>query len=253
MTMRLCPRLLATVIATLTLWTAGSTALAGPLTAKTLVSLDRLSDPRVSPDGRFVAYDLRTVDFDANKSHHSIWLIALAAKAAPRRLADPGGDATSPRWSPDGKFIYFLSERSGDGQIWRMAVDGGSATRVTHLPLEVGAFRLSPDARHVVVALAVFPDAEDPAATKARLDAIKTQKTTGVLYDKIFVRHWDTWADGTRNHLFALALDANGEASGPPVPLMAGFDGDAPGKPFGDDADYYGAFESAFGLDIANS
>ena len=233
-----CHLLLTAATLTLTLWAGGCGAIAGPLTARTLVTLDRLSDPQVSPDGRTVAYDLRSVDYDDNKSHHSIWLLDLADKAAPRRLVDPGGDATGPRWSPDGKSIYFLSDRSGGDQIWRMAVAGGSATQVTNFPLDVGAFRLSPDAKHAVVALAVFPDAEDPAATRAREDAAKARKTSGVLYDKLFVRHWDAWVDGTRNHLFSLTLDANGAAAGAPVPLMAGFDGDAPGKPFGDDNDF---------------
>ena len=84
---------------------------------------------------------------------------------------------------------------------------------MTRLPLDVGAFRLSPDGKRIVVSQAVFPDAEDPAATKARLDAMKADKSTGVLYDKIFVRHWDAWADGTRNHLFSLTLDADGVAA----------------------------------------
>lgn len=234
--MPLHPRALAAAILALALCAGADRTLAGPLTAKTLVTLDRLSDPQVSPDGRSVAYDLRTVDYDANKSHHSIWLLDLDRGSTPRQLTSGGG--TSPRWSPDGKTLYFLSDRSGSAQVWRTDVAGASATQVSHLPLDVGAYRLSPDGAHIVVALAVFPDAEDPAATRARQDADKTRKTTGVLYDRIFVRHWDTWADGTRNHLFSLTLDAKGDAAGAPVPLMAGFDGDVPGKPFGDDSDF---------------
>jgi len=67
---------------------------------------------------------------------------------------------------------------------------------------------------------------------------VKAVKSTGVLHDKLFVRHWDAWADGARNHLFSLTLDAGAAAAGAPVPLMTGFDGDAPSKPFGDDADF---------------
>ena len=83
--------------------------------------------------------------------------------------------------------------------------------------------------------MAVFPDAEDPAATKARMDARKADKSTGQLYDHLFVRHWDTWADGTRNHLFAVDLADDGARA---TPLTPGFDGDVPGKPFGGDEDY---------------
>ena len=132
---------------------AGSAcAIAAPLTAKTLVTLDRLSDPQVSPDGRTVAYDLRTVDFDANKSHHAIWLLDLADKAAPRRLVDPGGDATSARVGRRTASSSTSSIRAAFGHGARsggMALAGGGATQVTHLPLEVGAFSLSPDGRRM--------------------------------------------------------------------------------------------------------
>ena len=59
-----------------------------------------------------------------------------------------------------------------------------------------------------------------------------------MLYDKLFVRHWDTWSDGRRSQLFSIALDASGVASGTPVNLTAGLDGDVPGKPFGGREDY---------------
>ena len=82
------------------------------------------------------------------------------------------------------------------------------------------------------------PIAQHPPCTRARLDARAKQKTTGVVYDHLFVRHWDEWEDGTRNHLFALTLNAHGVAAGAPVPLMAHFDGDTPTKPFGGEEDF---------------
>jgi acylaminoacyl-peptidase len=212
--------------AALSLGLAG-TVQAGPLTAK------------VSPDGRYVVYDLRTTDYDANKSSHALWIIDLAKKGPARRMAISEGGASGARWSADGKTLYFMSSRAGGSdQVWRTDAAGEHAAQVTHLPLDVGAFRLSPDGKAIVVALAVFPDQDDPAATKARMEATKTKKASGVLYDHLFVRHWDAWADGTQNHLFSLSLDAKGEATGAPVPLMKGFDGDAPGKPFGGDEDF---------------
>ena len=217
----------------------GAAAEGGPLTAKALATMDRASDPQTSPDGRLVAYDLRGVDYAANTSHHAIWLVDLTAKTpAPHRLAISEGGATNPRWSADGKALYFLSGRSGSDQVWKTDTMGAGAAQVTHLPLDVGSFRLAADGKHIVVSMAVFPDAEDPATTKQRLDGVKDRKATGVLYDKLFVRHWDTWADGTRNHLFSLALDSAGVASGAPTPLMPGFDGDCPTKPMGADEDF---------------
>ena len=201
------------------------------LTAADLVSLDRVSDPRVSPDGRRVVYDMRATDLSANKGVHSLWLVAARGGAPP--VMQPGSQgATSPRWGRDGR-LYYLN----DGQVWRATAGGADAAQVTALPLDVDTFRIAPDGTHLVVSMAVFPDAEDPAATKAREDARKADKASGRIYDKLFVRHWDAWADGTRNHLFSVRLGPDGRA-GAPVPLMPGFDGDAPNKPFGDDGDY---------------
>ncbi|MEP6968106.1 MAG: S9 family peptidase [Pseudomonadota bacterium] len=180
------PRLLAFAALTLSL-VATAPAQSRPFTARDLATLDRVSDPQISPDGRLVAYDLRTVDYAANASSHAIWLVDLTEPpSAPRRLSLGGKDATNPRWSPDGQLLYFLSGRSGSDQVWRSDTARAVATQVTKLPLDVGAFRLSPDGKRVVVSQAVFPRAEDPAASKSRSDAMKALKSTGVLHDKLF-------------------------------------------------------------------
>jgi dipeptidyl aminopeptidase/acylaminoacyl peptidase len=210
-----------------------------PFTAKDLATLDRVSNPKLSPDGRYVVYDLRTVDYDDNKSAHALWLIDLEKTGdAPHRLAASDGGASDPYWSPDGKAIYFASARSGGNQVWRTDPSGAQAVQVTNLPLEVGSFAVAPDGRHIVLSAAVFPDCDTLACSKARIDAKAASKATGVLYDKLFVRHWDEWADGTRNQLWTLTLDGAGKAAGEPVPLMKGFDGDSPTKPFGGDEDF---------------
>ncbi len=211
-------------------------AQARPFTPHDLAMLNRVSGPRLSPDGKWVVFSQRSTDWDANKGFHSVWVVCTdCADPAPREIARPGD---SPAWAPDGRSAYFLSARSGSMQVWRVGADGQGAAQVTHLPLDVGAFRVSLDGHTLVVSQAVFPDCETPACTKARQDEKAKQKASGTLYDHLFVRHWDEWADGTRNHLFALALDAQGVASGDPVPLMAHFDGDTPTKPFGGEEDF---------------
>ena len=211
-------------------------ASAAPFTAKLMATLDRIDDPKVSPDGRFALYDLRTVDYDANKSAHALWLVDLKTHAS-RRLKASDGGATQGRWAPDGS-IYFVSGRNGGiDQIFRTDVKGETATQVTKADLDIGAYRLSPDGKALVISQAVFPDCPDIACTLARKKAKEDSKQTGQVYDKLFIRHWDTWADGTRNHLYALKLN-DGVAEGAPVALMPGFDGDTPSKPFGGDGDF---------------
>ncbi len=218
---------------------AAPTALARPFTARDLVGLDRLSDPQVSSDGSTVAFAQRATDFGGNKGVNSVRLLSLAGPGgAPSVLAGADRDATQARWSADGRALYVISGRGGSDQVWRLPVAGGPPVQVTRLPVDVSSFRLSADNRHLVVSLAVYPDTDAPDDTRARQDRQKAAKADGMVFDHLFVRHWDQWADGTRNHLFALALDGNGIATGQPVPLMKGIDGDTPSKPFGDDADY---------------
>ena len=202
------------------------------LTPQDLVSLDRVSDPHVSPDGRRVVYDLRRTDLAANRGVHSLQIVGIDGRGGGEQPSSAG--ATSPRWGADGRLYYLKG-----GQVWSANACAPEcralhAAPVTALPLDVDSFRLSPDGRTLVVSMAVFPDAEQPAATKARQDARKADKASGRIYDHLFVRHWDSWADGTRNHLFAVTLGRPSVATS----LTPGFDGDVPGKPFGDDADY---------------
>lgn len=241
MTMRL--RVAASVLA-LSIAVVGAAAAQAPakadiFTAKDLASLDRLSDPRVSPDGRYVLYSVRTMDYPANKASMSLWVADLKTKMAPRRLKISDGGAAGGRWSADGKTIYFTSSRAGGTeQVFKTDAMGETATQVTTAPFDVQAYKVAPDGKTIVVAMSVFPDCPDLACTEARLAAKGTTKATGVVYDRLFVRHWDTWNDGTKNHLFAYGLDANGVAQGQPAAVMKGFDGDSPTKPYGGDEDF---------------
>jgi acylaminoacyl-peptidase len=203
-------------------------------TPRDLVMLDRVSDPNLSPDGALIAYQLRQTDFAANKGVTSIWLLGPTGS----RALTTAGSNTSPRWSADGRMLYFLSSRSGGSQIWRLDMSGGDAQQVTHAPLDVGSFLLSSDGKHIIVSMDMFPDCDTPECSKQRLDERAARKASGQQYGQLFVRHWDVWADGTRSQLFAYALDERGFAHGAPVWLTRGIDGDVPSKPFGDASDY---------------
>ena len=208
-------------------------------TAKDMASLARVGDPRVSPDGSWALYDLRVADLAANSAAHELWIVDLAAPTpAPRKLKISEGGVSSARWSADGKHIYFLSGRAGSDQVWRADAAGETATQVTALPFDVGAFAVTRDGRRILASQPTFPDCPTLACTQERLADGAKSKATGVVYDRVFVRHWDTWADGRRNHLFVQDIDAEGRAAGAPRDLTTGVDGDVPSKPFGDDADF---------------
>jgi dipeptidyl aminopeptidase/acylaminoacyl peptidase len=204
-----------------------------------LVMLDRVSDPQISPEGKHVAYQVRTTDYAANKGRNAIWLLDLGdAKAQPVRLTDAAANATTPRWSADGSAVYFEDK----GQLWRQPTAGkGAAVQTTNLALDVNAYKLSPDGKAALLSLDIFPDcakeADSIACTKQRLDDKEKNKATGRIYDKLFIRHWDTWADGRRSQLYIAAIDASGKIGAPKL-LTQGIDGDMPSKPFGGDDEF---------------
>ncbi len=209
-----------------------------PFSVQDLVRLDRISEVAVSPDGKRIAYTLHTTDMDANKGRTGIWLLDTRKhNALPVRLTDLEANSNSAQWSADGRFIYYLSNRGGLMEVWRLT-PGGEPVQITNLPLEVGTFRVAPKADRILVSLEVYRSCATLACTKQRLDAAAHAPAHGVLYDKMFVRHWDTWSDGRRSQLFVITLDDAGLANGTPVNLTAGVDGDVPGKPFGGREDY---------------
>ncbi len=210
-----------------------------PFSIHDMLAMDRLSDPQVSPDGKWIVFVLRETDLEANKGRTDLWLVGADGTGLRRLTSHPQGDS-NPRWAPDSPpkagmlkagtagSVWFISNRSGSAQVWRIRIDGGEAQQVTDLPLDVANLVVSPNGKHIAFTMEVFPDCNSVADTKDRLDKIKQRKTSGRIYEQIFVRHWDTWKDGRRSHLFVMP-----SAGGDPIDVMQGMDADTPSKPFG--------------------
>ncbi|HEX6637934.1 MAG TPA: hypothetical protein VF033_09785, partial [Steroidobacteraceae bacterium] len=213
-------------------------ALGANLTPHDLNALARISDPQVSPNGRYAVYVQRETDFDANRGRNDLWLVDLEdAHAKPRRLTQHSSNDTHPRWSVDGNSIYFLSARTGPTQVWRLPFNGGEAVQITAYPLDVGTFSFSPDGRRMALSMEVFPDCEDLKCTRDRLDAIANSKVSARTFDQLFIRHWDTWGNGTRNNLFVAPVSPDGRA-GAAVNVSRALLADVPSRPFGGDEEF---------------
>ena len=209
-----------------------------PFNVRDLTAMERVSSPTLSPDGRLVVFAVRQADVAANKSTTGLWIENLTARDAmpPARFTDQSMNVNSPSFSPDGGTVYFLSAKSGSMQLWSQAIDAKAATQISRFDLDVGAYKISPDGKSVALSFEVFNDCADLACSRKRYDEKAASKASGQLYDKLFVRHWDAWADGRRNQLFVAPLTAG--KVGVPVKISRGIDGDAPSKPFGDASEF---------------
>lgn len=211
-------------------------AAAKPFSVEELVRLKRVTDPALSPDGKMVVFTVRETDLAANRGRTDLWAMDLTAKQpALRQLTSHADNDSSPQWAPDSRTLYFLSTRGGSSQVWRMDVGGGEAQRVTDLPLDVGSYRVSPDATKLALSLEVYPECETLACSVERGQAKEKQQTTGVMHERLFVRHWDAWSDHRQSRLFIMDLTAD---DAEPVAIARDLDADVPSKPFGDASEY---------------
>ena len=147
--------------------------LAGPLGAQSdstraLTIEDRFAirgvgDPRISPDGKWVAYSVTTTNLEKNRSRTRLWMVASDG-GEPIPLTLPHESASSPAWSPDGMYLSFMAKRGDDAetQVWVLDRRGGEARRLTKVEQGVGGYEWSPDGSRLVLTI------RDPDTAKAR-------------------------------------------------------------------------------------
>jgi|CXWL01.1.fsa_nt_gi dipeptidyl aminopeptidase/acylaminoacyl peptidase len=139
-----------------------------------LFALKSVSGPTLSPDGTQVAYVVRSMDLKKDNSDADIYLIPTTGGDAVRLTTSPKAE-TSPRFSPDGKWLAFLSSREGDkSQVWLLPRAGGEASRLTEIKSGVDGFAWSPDSKRLVLIVS-DPD-PDEAKDAAKGDDKKTAK-----------------------------------------------------------------------------
>ncbi len=219
-----------------------ATADARPMTEQDLITLKRVGSPAVSPDGQWAAYQLTTTDAASGKRNTGLWLVStVTPNAAPVAIADlADANETSPAFAPDGKRLYFLSNKSGKDQLWYVDIGGAmtatAAVQASDTKADIAGFRLSPDGKSI----AIWGDIARNCASFGcdnDGDTSKPGPGTGLQYDAMFVRHWDSWeTPGNISRVFTFAL-TDGKLSGAGVALdgdpVTGINGDSPSKPFG--------------------
>ena len=197
-----------------------------PFGVEDMLAMDRIGDPQVSPDGKSVLFNVRVTDLAANKGRTDLWRIGIDGSGL-ARLTDHEASDVNGRWMPDGS-VVFLSSRSGSMQVWQVAASGGEAKQLTKLPLDVSNLAVFPDGKRLLLTMDVYLDAPSLAESAKRDAAKEADPVKARVYDTLLFRHWDTWEDGKRSHVFAWTI-----GGGEPVDLMRGMDADAPTHPFG--------------------
>jgi len=192
-----------------------------PFDASAMMELKRIGDPQVSPDGKWTAFTVQTVDLAANKKPSQVWIVSgpdSPSGLAPRQITHEGEANRRPRWSPDSRRIAYISDRGGSSQIWLMEPDGGNATQLTNLSTEADGELFSPDGKNLVFTSEVYPECgADDACNQKDLDAAKNEKVKARIYTDLLYRHWTTWRGTRRSHLLVVPA-----AGGPARDLTPG-------------------------------
>ena len=185
--------------------------------------LRAVADPQLSPDGARVLYAVRTTDVEANRRLPATYVIPVAG-GAPRRWPNDSVPATEARWSPDGTRVAYIAQ----GQLWVAAADGSAPRRLTTLNGGASGPVWSPTGDRIAFTSSVYPDCGDDACNAARDKAKDASKVKARVTETLLYRHWTSWDEGARSHLFVVAPDGSALQD-----LTAGARYDVPVPPFG--------------------
>jgi dipeptidyl aminopeptidase/acylaminoacyl peptidase len=203
-------------------------ALARPMTATDMHMMRRLGAPSISPDGRYAIFSLSTTDLSANKRNNVVNILDLKAKgAAPKPLSLTKG-AHDAVFGADGA-IWYLAPVAEQDQLFRTTVAGQPA-QISNLKGDIGGFKVSGDGSRLII----WADRDLRCPDFACEGLAKSEKVGAArVYDQLFVRHCDSWAEpGVRSRIFAFPL-TDGRVTGAGVPVTGALVGDTPSKPFG--------------------
>ena len=201
--------------------TAGVSQAQQPLTPEMLWQLGRISAEMVTPDGEAVIYGVTYYDLEENKAEKNLFRIPVTGGAAEQLTRDEGNENVVDINRTDGTITYLRN-----GQLWQVAPGSSEPKQLTDYEPPLQNVRFSPDGKHILFTKAV------PLAKMHSTDRhTDLPKSDAYVYDALDYRHWDTWAEGTYNHVF-YATYRDGEI-GTPIDLMAEEPYHTPQQPFG--------------------
>jgi dipeptidyl aminopeptidase/acylaminoacyl peptidase len=188
---------------------SGRAAAGRAMTIDDLIGAVRIADPQLSPDGRTVAFVRTTTDKESGRRNADIWMVAADGSAEPKELIG-GADSSesTPRFSPDGKRIAFISTRDGVPQVYVAGADGSDVKKVTDLAMGAQPpLVFSPDGSSVAFVSDVHPECRDEACNKRKSEEVEKNPVKARRLTRLFYRHWNEWRDGIRHHVFVADVE----------------------------------------------
>ena len=195
-------------------------------TVEDLLKVRRVGDPQVSPNGKRVAFTIGDVNYDLNKVITQIYVMQIDGGGL-KQLTNGAASSTTPRWSPEGKRIAFVT----DGQVWTMEDDGDNKDKVTKISTSAAAPVWSPDGKWIAFTSEVYPDCSDDDCNKKKDEAAENSKVKAHIATRLLFRHWDEWRDVKRTHVFVVSSKGGtardltpGDFDSPPYAAASGVD-----------------------------
>jgi dipeptidyl aminopeptidase/acylaminoacyl peptidase len=191
-----------------------------PMTFDDMMQMKRLGETAISPDGKWLAYSVTTVDLEKNSKMPELWLQKIEG-GEPQKLAVAKPGDGGPEFAPDGKHILFLSSRDGAQQVWLADFDGATgatsaARKLTSIATEADNAKWSPDGRSVVFTSSVYPDCPaitftDESGDKCNANrdaAAAASKVKAQIFTQLLYRHWNHYTGDKRSHLFLVSIES---------------------------------------------
>jgi dipeptidyl aminopeptidase/acylaminoacyl peptidase len=195
-----------------------------PFTFEDMMALKRVGEPVPSPDGKWVVFAVVDVDLAANTKKSHLWIVPAAGGEA-RRLNQTPNHEERPRFSPDGKRLIWTSKATDPTQIWmsNFTPDSGGLDgtphQVTNISTGADGAIWSPDGKNIVFVSSVYPDCDSPslgygapgydACNKQRDEEIEKSKVKAKIFTKLLYRHWTSYTEHKRSHIFAVSAEAD--------------------------------------------
>jgi len=189
---------------------AGASGSRHPFTFADMMSLKRIGDPQVSPDGRWVLFSAVDVNVEENTRKPHLWIVP-AAGGESRQITSGQEGENRGRFSPDSKSILYVSSAVGGSQIWIAAFNSqsgtisGDARQLTSISTEADGALWTPDGKQVLFVSEVYADCKDDACNRARDEELMKSKVKAKIFTHLLYRHWSSYTRFKRSHLFVVS------------------------------------------------